>query len=985
MNAVLIKMFATALALSQVTASPDNVKTHFDPVADKEAVAQVLREGCAHMRRAFDVEDIKLDDLIATAMDDPKTVAGDVKAFKGLDFHDLFIAYKQFCKNEKVEKSPIELGEVIEFYNKALVDLPSDDKLKNMKPSGAYTVLDGKGARFTEVFDADNRRIWVPITDIPENVQKAFVTAEDKRFYQHKGVDERGIIRAFISNLGSPGRPQGGSTITQQVAKNLLVGDDVTYERKIHEMVMASRMERVLSKNEILELYLNAIYLGRGSWGVEMAARTYYGKPAKDLTLAEGAMLAGLAKGPNYFNPERNPDRARERLNYVLGRMKADDVINGDQLKDAQGKLPQLVALERTRRDTGFHFFDQIAREAETLGVDALTSGGATVRSTLQPDLQRAAEIALQDGLARYEANAGRARFHGAEMNLSDAIGKLGTGAAGKPAWQQALEGARMPLSDVHWTPAIVLGTGKAKNDGGLRVGLADGRTMPLGAGNAARNLQVHDVVYVRVSDRGKNGGARADLRIRPDVQGAAIVMDNNTGAILAVAGSFSYPLSQLNRATQAARQPGSTLKPFTYLAALKKGLQPNTIVRDMAVTLPPISASGGYVSNILADPYDRDSWTPKNYSGDGGGVMTMRRALENSKNLVTANMLNGPIDYSPQESLKRVCELTQEAKIYKDCVPYYPFVLGAQPARLMDLVAFYAAVATEGARPSPHVIESIEQNGSAVYRASNETQWLGGGDRVAFYQLKSMLQGVVARGTANAMRSLSPYVAGKTGTSDDENDAWFIGFTNEVTIGVWVGYDNADGKRRTLGPGMTGAKVAAPIFQPIVEAVWQSYAKKTALAAPSLVAGRQMAAVPIEYFSGEQVPPGSQNAFTEYMRLDPSTGRMSDTQYQVVSREEAQYGNNNYALGTDGDLSGPYASRSVYVPQGLMQPGSVYNSPYSYGSYGYGPPPPDRRPPPLFGGLFGGGDQRNYYEQQESNRQRQRRVDPDYFYGRVN
>ena len=963
MNAVLIKMFATALALSQVTGSPDQVKTQFDPVQDREAVAQILRDGCTHMRKAFDVEDIKLDDLIATAMQDPKSVAGDVKAFKGMDFNDLFVSYKQFCKNEKVENSPVDLGEVITFYNKALTDLPDDSKLKNLKPSGAYTVLDGKGARFTEVFDANNRRVWVPLSDIPEVVQKAFVTAEDKRFYQHKGVDERGIIRAFISNLGTPGRPQGGSTITQQVAKNLLVGDDVTYERKIREMIMASRMERVLSKNDILELYLNAIYLGRGSWGVEMAARTYFGKSAKDLSLNEGAMLAGLAKGPNYFNPERNPDRARERLGYVLGRMQADDVITATQLKDAQGKLPQLIALERARRDTGLHFVDQIAREAKTLGINALTTGAAVVHSTLQPDIQRAAELALQDGLARYEANAGRARFHGPEANLSDAIAKLGAATGGKPAWQQVLETARLPLSDVHWTSAVVLGTGRAKGDGGLRVGLADGRTMPLASLNATRNLQLNDVIYVRVSERGKNG-TRAELRIRPDVQGAAIVLDNNTGAILAVAGSFSYPLSQLNRATQAQRQPGSTLKPFTYLAALRKGLQPNTMLRDQQVTLPPVS--GGYSGpSIMADPYDKDSWTPKNYSGEGGGIMTMRRALENSKNLVTANMLNGPIDYSPQESLKRVCELTQEAKVYKDCVPYYPFVLGAQPAHLVDMAAFYAAIATEGARPVPHVIESVEQSGSTVYRSANQTTWLAGGDRVAFYQLKSMLQGVVARGTANAMRSLSPYVGGKTGTSDNENDAWFIGFTNEVTVGVWVGYDNAEG-RRTLGPGMTGAKVALPVFQPIIEAVWQSYAPRTPLSAPSLVAGRQMTAATIDYYSGTQVAP-QPNAFTEYLRLDPA-GRVFDTQYNVVSREEAQYGSNGgYALGEDGDLNGPYASRSdTYVPQGLMQSGSVYAAPQER-----------RAPPSIFGGLFG--DQR-FYEQQENSRQRQRRVDPDYF-----
>src|SRR6185312_17176798 len=287
------------------------------------------------------------------------------------------------------------------------------------------TVLDGVGNKFIDVFQGDNRRIWVPLSDIPETTQKAFVTAEDKRFYQHKGVDERGIIRAFISNLGSPGRPQGGSTITQQVAKNLLVGDDVTYERKIREMIVASRMEHILSKNEILELYLNAIYLGRGSWGVEMASRTYYGKSAKDLSLGEGAMLAGLAKGPNYFNPERNPARAKERLNYVLGRMQADDAITADQAKEAQGKLPVLVAYERQRRDSGFHFADQLAREAKSLNVAALTNGLAVVHSTLRPDLQRAAESALQDGLARYEASAGRARFRAPEMNLTDAMAKL--------------------------------------------------------------------------------------------------------------------------------------------------------------------------------------------------------------------------------------------------------------------------------------------------------------------------------------------------------------------------------------------------------------------------------------------------------------------------------------------------------------------------------------------------------------------------------
>ena len=974
MNAILLKIFATALVMSQVTVQPDRIKTEFDPAADRDAVAQSLRDGCAHMRKAFDIEDVNLDDLITTAMDDPNAVAGEVKAFKGVDFNDLFLSYREFCKGEKIANSPVDLGEVIAFYNKALADLPDEAKMKSLKPSGAYQVLDGKGERYAEVFEAE-RRVWVPLSDVPDHVQKAFVAAEDKRFFQHKGVDERGIIRAFITNMAQPGRPQGGSTITQQVAKNLLVGDDVTYERKMREMVVAARLEQILSKQDILELYLNAIYLGRGSWGVEMAARSYFGKSAKELSVGEGALLAGITKGPNFYNPERHPDRARERVAYVLGRMQAEGFITADEVKSANATPEQLVAYERTRRDSGFYFLDQVTREAKSVGIEALNSGGIVVHSTIRPELQRAAEQALQDGLARYEAMAGRARFSGPETNLAEAVTKIAEGANNtsignanaKPAWQQALEASRLPLYDVHWTPAIVLAA--TRKGEGVRVGLADGRVLPLG-GAVARRLEPYDVVLVRVNAKSK----RAELRIRPAVQGAAIVLDNKTGAILAVAGGFSYPISQLNRATQSQRQPGSTLKPFSYLAALRKGVQPNTIVRDQPLTLPPIYNGNHGSGSIMVDPTDKDYWTPKNYSGGGGGVTTLRRALENSKNLVTANLLDSVIDYPPEDSLTRVCELTQEAQVYKECVRYYPFVLGAQPARLVDLAAFYAAIATEGARPSPHVIDRVEQYGRTIYRNNSVPVWLGSADRVAFFQLKSMLQGVVARGTANSIRSLAPYVGGKTGTSDNENDAWFIGFSNDVTVGVWVGYDNADGKRRTLGGGMTGAKVAIPIFQPIMQAVWANYASRTALAGPSLVAGRQMAAVPINLYSGDPVDGRSGGAFTEYLRKD-SSGQIADTQYQFVSREEA-YGAQEYAYGGDGDLYGPYANREVFVPPGQFIPqGSLYQPRRGPLDFLFG-----NQPQSQYGGQPYYGDPRQY-EQREVNRQRQRRVDPDYFW----
>src|ERR1700674_2102398 len=331
MNPILVKIFATALALSQVTTQPDAVKTQLDPVRDQAEVVQLLQAGCSHIRKVFDIESINLDDLITTAMDDPQAMSGNIKALHGLKFDDLFTAYRQFCKNEAVPNSPVDIGEVISFYDKAVAELPDHTRLKGLKLSGMSVVLDQKGGRFAELGEPNHRRVWVPLDDIPDYVQKAFVAAEDKRFFVHKGIDERGMTRAFVGNLAQPGRPQGGSTITQQVVKNLVVGDDVTYERKIREIVIAARLEQTLSKQEILALYLNSIYLGRGAWGIEMAARGYFGKSAKDLTLPEGALLAALTKGPSYFNPDRHADRARERLAYVLGRMQEDGVIAADQ------------------------------------------------------------------------------------------------------------------------------------------------------------------------------------------------------------------------------------------------------------------------------------------------------------------------------------------------------------------------------------------------------------------------------------------------------------------------------------------------------------------------------------------------------------------------------------------------------------------------------------------------------------------------------
>jgi penicillin-binding protein 1A len=432
----------------------------------------------------------------------------------------------------------------------------------------------------------------------------------------------------------------------------------------------------------------------------------------------------------------------------------------------------------------------------------------------------------------------------------------------------------------VHWTSAIVLD--QAGKKGGLQVGLADGRVLPLVTriGKALRVLKSNDVIFVRVPEAQNKATTRAELRAPPTVQGAALVLENKTGEVLAMTGGFSYPLSQLNRSTQAQRQPGSAIKPLTYLAALQAGMQPNALVPDEPITLPPIG--GG------ANAQKKDYWTPKNYEGGAWGDVTLRRGLENSRNLVTANLLKGGIEAEPAASLNRVCELALEAKIYTECIRFYPFVLGAQPVRPIDLAGFYATVANEGARPTPHTVASIEQGGRMIYQAPSDAPvQLKSADRVAFYQLKTMLAGVVERGTAIAARELAPDVAGKTGTSEDENDTWFAGFTNDITIVVWVGYDNADGTHRTLGHGNTGAGVALPIFQSIIQAAWANGVPRATLAPPSAEAKRLIADLPIDLGSGERLRKDGRSAFIEHFRLD-AEGALVERKTRFAGHEDA-------------------------------------------------------------------------------------------------
>src|SRR5215510_3175875 len=929
MDAVLIKIFAVALTFSQVATGPEP-RTSFDPIADQKAVIDLLRAGCQQVRRAFDVEAFNLDDLIATAMDDPEAIAAGASGhavFRGIKITDLHVAYRQFCKNE------------------AVADLPDHTRLKGKRLPGASEVLDLKGERLGEVYELNQRRVWVDLADIPNHVQQAFIAAEDKRFYEHSGIDERALVRSFIGNLSQSGRPQGGSTITQQVVKNLLVGDELSYERKMREMVLASRVEHTLSKSEILELYLNSIFLGRALSGVEMAARSYFGKSARELSLSEGALLAGITKGPNYFNPIRHPDRAKERFRYVLGRMQENGATTAEEGKEALSAFPDIIPDERIARAPGSYFADYVARELRTTSnLSAYRTGSYRIRSTLHPDLQQATELALQEGLASYEKSGGRVEFQGPELNLADAIERIRpeTASSDNPAWLQALKSARLPR-DVQWKPALILEKqGARRGEGAIRVGLPDGKVLPLSASSGlVRQLNKYDVVLVQVVE-GRGRTARAELRVRPVVQGAAVVIENKTGRILAMVGGFSYAENQLNRVIQAYRQPGSALKPLTYLTALQKGLQPNTLVRDQDITLPPINPS----------KRREDYWSPKNYDSSSGGVITLRSALENSRNLATANLLAGGIADSAPASLDQVCTLAVQLNLYKECERYYPFVLGAQPVRPIDLALFYTTVANEGRRPSPHAIEAIEQNDKVVYRHSSALEEVGAADRASFYQLKTMLQGVVQRGTARRISALAPYVAGKTGTTDDENDTWFVGFTNEVTVAIWVGYDNADGRRRTLGSGQTGGSLAVPIFEPIIQAVWEHYAPRSLLAPPSPEAMRLLVSERSERRSRDR---SSDGALVEYIRRD-ARGRPVDARNALTSRGESE-------ASASADRSPPVRSRrqAPVAPSAPPdQPGWGWGGPWGGGWGGWGGndrrdasrrdyPAEGRRPPPSF------------------------------------
>ena len=925
MNSVLTQILAVGLTVSQLFSQPiEQFRTEFNPKADQEQVAQLLSKGCALVTKEFGTEKIDLETLLQLMIQNLKAAndkaAADAKEqaaeqvaapapaseldqqnsgsssktatqsiFERLDLMGLLSVYKQFCKGDRSGPG-FQLSPVIEYYNTVMKDLPDHKKLKGMRLPEASVILDREGRRYSEIYLDDNRRRWVSLNEIPEYLRKAFVAAEDKHFYQHKGVDLNGIVRAFSSTVQSKSRPSGGSTITQQVVKNLILGDHLTFERKMREMVIAARVEKLLTKDEILELYLNYVFLGRSSWGVEMAAKSYFGKSVRDLNYAEAAFLAGMTRGPNYYDPEKYPDRALERRQYVLYRTKQDGYLPADKFEPSAKEELKFITFESPRTRSAFYFLNEIQREAKKVNNgQTLTNASYTVRSTIHPALQKTAEKALQQGLLDYENESGRQSFRGPVGNLSAEMEKYSA------TWQEMLPKARSSLWDLQWPIAVVLevpGTRNGKKTSTVwKVGLGDGRILTLQglAGNATKRLKKFDLVHVELTEA-KKGDVKARLKIPPQVQGAIVVIENATGRVLAMSGGFSYAASQLNRVTQSARQPGSTLKPFIYLSALDKGFQPNTLIPDTPVYLEPFERG--------AQP-----WSPRNYDGGSRGLVTMRTAVEKSLNLPTARMMVQLGEKTPTEGLDYIRGITRELGIYEKPIRVYPFVLGAQPARLIDMATAYATIANDGLKPTPHFIDEMTQNDRLVYRYPRyNLQPLPTVDRVSFYQLRRILEGTLARGTAIKMKDLAGYVAGKTGTSNDFNDAWFVGFTGKITVAAWVGYDDRK-IRSSLGSGFTGGRIALPIAEKVIRESLEIFGKDP-LPPPPREIRSQIVEYPINLRTGQ-----FGGDFREVFRIESGRSPMN-TWKSVLRGDELSM-----------DFSDPYAEGDDAYDQGILNP----------------------------------------------------------------
>ncbi|MGE0724011.1 MAG: penicillin-binding protein 1A [Alphaproteobacteria bacterium] len=755
-------------------------------------------------------------------------------------------------------------------------DLPDYQQLEAYAPPVVTRVHAGDG-RLVAEFATENR-VFVPIAAVPKRVIDAFLSAEDKNFYSHPGIDLQGIARALVQNvvnLGSNRRPVGASTITQQVAKNFLLTNEVSIERKLKEAILAYRIEQAFSKDRILELYLNEIYLGFGTYGVATAALNYFNKSLDELTVAEAAFLAALPKAPNNYHPTRRPEAAKARRDYVLERMAEDGAIDAETARAAMASPIEVRSRTATETVKADAFAEEVRRELmRRFGEKALYQGGMSVRATLDPMLQAHAETAFREGLVAYD------RRHGWRGPVAT-IPVEGD-------WKARLAAVPPPPGLAPWSLAVVL----AVRAGDVAIGLPGGKqgritleelrwareTKPdQKVGPAVRApkdvLEVGHVVAVEplaapAPARGRRGEADAgdgdlfSLRQIPDVSGGLVAMDPHTGRVLAMVGGLSYESSQFNRATQAQRQPGSAFKPFVYTAALESGLPPNTIILDAPFVFDPGPG--------------QDRWKPSNFGGRFHGPSTMRVGLELSRNLMTVRL-------AETVGMPKVAEVARRFGVFDDMPPVLALSLGAGETTLLRMTAAYSAFANGGKKVTPTLIDRVQdRNGTTLFRhdarkcpecdaeaftgqapptlADDRPQIV---DPQTAYQMVSMMEGVVQRGTAAKLAALRRPLAGKTGTTNDSFDNWFVGFSPDLVVGVYVGFD----RPRTLGQRETGGSSAVPIFARFMQLALEGKPAVPFRVPPGLRLVR------VNRLTGELAQPGDSSTILEAFRPGTEPG----------------------------------------------------------------------------------------------------------------
>lgn len=691
-------------------------------------------------------------------------------------------------------------------------DLPDYQALKKYQPPIVTRAYASDGRLLAEF--AAEKRVFVPIEDIPQRVINAFLSSEDKNFYSHPGVDFMSVLRAAMVNLrnvGSDKRLRGASTITQQVAKNFLLTNEVSYERKIKEAILSFRIEQALPKDKILELYLNEIFLGARAYGIAAAALEYFSKPLDELNLEEAAFLAALPKAPNNYNPERHYDAALERRNWVIDQMFDNGYVTADEATAAKQTPITLLRRDESQYVDNPYFAEEVRRKLlELYGEKGLYEGGLIAHTTMIPAYQAAAEKALRRGLIDYDMRYGLRTGPVSQIDTAD--------------WAKALQKVESPAGMGDFRLAVVL----SSDDKKARIGLKDGGEAVITynkmkwahkKGQPAPKkvsdlLKTGDVWMVQ--DAGEKDGGKPVYWLRqiPEVEGGMIVMDPHNGRIFAIAGGFSYGLSQFNRASQAIRQPGSAFKPFVYLAGLQAGFTPATLILDAPFALDQGAGLG--------------VWRPQNYTEDFGGPTTLRVGLEKSRNLMTIRLA----DYVGME---RIVEICRDFGVTDNLLPLLSMAIGAGETTLGRMVSAYSIFVNGGKKVTPTLIDRVQdRDGKTIYAYDTRPceacgpmqDWADGAptpvipdtrDQIAdprhMYQIVSMLEGVVQRGTGVVLSDVGRPVAGKTGTTNDSKDAWFIGFTPDLVMGVYVGFDEP----RSLGKKETGSRIAAPIVRDFI------------------------------------------------------------------------------------------------------------------------------------------------------------------------